>query len=401
MPCYEVKSAKKSRFFDLFHNITTCEFLLVLYFWGSVLLRPLLQASSNSSQILLVFTGAILLLSFNDVMKRPILEKKYLLFLMLLTLIIIFDNLFRRNSYSSQMIQDFILCALIPIWLVSRVKNWIIVLDYFSIISVIAFVRYFIDPFMGYAVFKQDMTFGFDYAAPAAIGLFLGAKRFKSNILKILFWVDVIEIAFFANRSSLISIFLLLIIYNFLVDKNKIGIKFLVITVLCIIGLYNFRSIISSAAAILTKFGYESYAIDSYIQAIESNSVSILFHGRLQIWQDAIEMFNKSPLIGNGTGCFLDAYNTYVHNLFLDLLVQYGIIGMMFFIYLIVKAIIKIFTVRNDLLLPGVLFFCIWFPKLIFSQYFFEDKAIWIFVSFAFVELNHNMKNSDGDCIDE
>ena len=63
------------------------------------------------------------------------------------------------------------------------------------------------------------------------------------------------------------------------------------------------------------------------------------FSGRQAIWERAFEKINESPLIGQGIGFRLDTSNLYqgasegmsVHNLFLYILLQIGIIGLLIF----------------------------------------------------------------------
>ena len=61
-----------------------------------------------------------------------------------------------------------------------------------------------------------------------------------------------------------------------------------------------------------------------------------------------------------------------------------------FFISLTINSFSKIFKHREYTKLIGLVFFCMWFPKLFFSIYIFEDIGIWCFLAFGFLNFEKN-----------
>lgn len=106
------------------------------------------------------------------------------------------------------------------------------------------------------------------------------------------------------------------------------------------------------------------YKNTSVTEFFDSNNM------RMEIWKDCIDMFIHNPILGLGAGTdnihtlLRDTYGiinrTHAHNLFLEMIVEGGIIGGAFFISLIViltKNIIKIFKLKDYKYRPyGVLY---------------------------------------------
>lgn len=89
--------------------------------------------------------------------------------------------------------------------------------------------------------------------------------------------------------------------------------------------------------------------------------------GRISIWRNIPSVFFKSPLIGYGAGNAMDAIRTLsgtsfaednVHNLFLQILVDYGAVGFMFFIALVGTWFFKHFKLLISS--PWTTFICVY-----------------------------------------
>jgi O-antigen ligase len=95
----------------------------------------------------------------------------------------------------------------------------------------------------------------------------------------------------------------------------------------------------------------------------KNTSVSDFFNSdsmRIQIWKDCFEMFLKNPILGLGAGTdnihtlLRDTYGiinrTHAHNLFLEMLVEGGIIGGIFVIsllFILIKNLVKLFKLKD------------------------------------------------------
>jgi O-antigen ligase len=61
-----------------------------------------------------------------------------------------------------------------------------------------------------------------------------------------------------------------------------------------------------------------------------SGDAAVSSNGRTQLWSSALDMFDRAPLLGEGTGAFaaLPSQESYPHNLFLELAAELGLIGL-------------------------------------------------------------------------
>lgn len=78
---------------------------------------------------------------------------------------------------------------------------------------------------------------------------------------------------------------------------------------------------------------------------------------RIELWQTAISMFKSSPLIGNGFNSFRALGYRDTHNIYMKMLAELGIIGLLSFLYLCLSAFItswKLFRHSRDDLFKGL-----------------------------------------------
>ena len=63
---------------------------------------------------------------------------------------------------------------------------------------------------------------------------------------------------------------------------------------------------------------------------------------RMWLYQKAYNAFLEAPIIGNGVGSIWWTVGFYCHNVFLDILAEMGVIGCLFFLYIIIGTIWKL-----------------------------------------------------------
>lgn len=106
-------------------------------------------------------------------------------------------------------------------------------------------------------------------------------------------------------------------------------------------------------------------------------------NGRNQLYNSAIQLFYNNPIIGNGVGLFEDINNTYVHQIFLEMLCEVGILGSCVFLYPLVHKVVNVFKARVSL---DKSFFLIYFTYSIVLLLF--SNAFWLLPSFWFIFFN-------------
>lgn len=125
------------------------------------------------------------------------------------------------------------------------------------------------------------------------------------------------------------------------------------------------------------------YAASSFIQIDLNQIISSRINdfssdkgsGRFELWKQAITYFMSHPLLGIGAFNFSDYYafehneKLYVHNTYLEILVEAGIIGFLFyfsFCYCSLSSYLRLNYILKNLLLflHFLLFYCRWYPFL-------------------------------------
>lgn len=374
-------------------KIEVPEFLFVIYFWSFALLRPLLQIYSNYSSYILLLSSVILLLIqiyYNHKNKINQLDKAIYLILVLL-IFFLADALLRGGEKSFQYLYEFIYRGVIPVVFLSKVRSSYKLLLYFAYLSASTFCLYIIDPINEYAVFGDYMTFGFSLTLPAFIGIFLGYHYFKIRWLLLIEFICFIEIVIFANRGVLLSIllFILLYIINYVNFKSTFNKLITIITLIFSYVIYNnLNFILENTNNLLENAGYRSYSLAKITSFLGGGNNEDLYSGRLDLWNNGLSMIKDKPLIGHGTSYFYEKYNIYSHNIFLDILVFYGYIGLIITALFCFYSLNKIFKTKNNFKLLGLVFFCLWFPKLFLSTYFFQETSFWCFMIFPIIVYN-------------
>lgn len=138
------------------------------------------------------------------------------------------------------------------------------------------------------------------------------------------------------SRGGIVALILIVILYMLLAGFSK-KIKMVTVSFVCILVLY--------AAASYSQLDVNQI-ITSRITDFSTDGGS----GRFKLWGHALNYFMSHPLIGIGAFNFSDYYEfdhnikLYVHNTYLEVLVESGIIGFIFyfsFILLLVFSLIK------------------------------------------------------------
>ena len=133
-----------------------------------------------------------------------------------------------------------------------------------------------------------------------------------------------------------------------------------------------------------------SYSFDKYFQVLTGKTDRIL-SGRIKIYKDVFTVIERdilsspiSLIFGRGTGYFMSLYKgVYTHCIFFDLFIEYGIIGSLIFLSLLVYCIFKfakLYKKDKNIYLLGVYFLTIAFPKLLLSSHFQKEIKLFLFI---------------------
>ncbi len=386
------------------------ELLFWLYYWRLVILKPITTKYLQFSMIIvLVYVAFLFLLSF---MKSPpkysTISSYHILILSFFVIFFIEYALF-NNHYAISYMYQLLMFGVFSAFFLLRVKNLDSFLKTYFWSSLILFIIYFTDPLVSFRYFDNYMVFGFQLALPTFLGLDIGRSYFEKKWVIIPEIICFIEVAIFANRSCIISIIVYFIIKELYLNKNDTKRIFRRISVLAAIGIIslNYVSIVKSINIFLQKSGYNSYSFSQYLYYIEngefSTSNNSVTGGRANILKDAWEFFLESPIIGNGSGSFVERYGYYTHNIISDLLIQYGIIFALIFLLIVIKVSFKSFFPKNSQKTRyfSIIILLMWFPKLLFSSELFQEIGIWCYLAAGLSNMfdqfteNNSVENND------
>jgi len=231
---------------------------------------------------------------------------------------------------------------------------------------------------------------------PVYMGFYIGRKILKKKWLLLFEIIALFEIALYTNRGALLSAIIFLAIINLLYLRPKVieKIKFITLSILIIVPLFFISEKVIDNIIYMSGRSIHSYTLSQFKDYIQKRDINSFFSNRLHIWELSREISKDNLLFGKGTAYFEATYGFYTHNIFYDMLVQYGIFGLIISIIIITYFTIMLFKKRSKYLLLGVLFFCLSFPKLMLSYYFLNDYNIWCFMGISVLNYKHINKNT-------
>jgi len=384
----------------MLRKIAIPELLFNLYFWGVVMLRPFLQDNLNESTLILTLFVFVLLCGFlvyamvnrDQRVELPVV-------VMGLTGIIFFaDAVFRVNSRSFILLYEFIYFGVVPVVLLSKVRQVKILLTYFSYFAVAAFFIYGIDPLNGYAVFSDYMGYGYKLALPAFLGIFIGFHYLRIKWMIVFEVIAFLFLMMFANRSALLTAVTFICLYILISHSfswTRVVKRAALFIALFIVAYLNIDDLMNVLFQYTSEANFRNYAIQKLNYFLTSGSADeAFFSGRIQIWKQAIDMFLDQPVIGHGAGKFQDVYGYYPHNMILDVLVTSGLCGLIVVVWFLFRSVNVLLRSAGELRIFSLLLLALWFPKLLFSMMFVNDTAFWaFFVLFLFPFVKYHAKS--------
>ena len=198
---------------------------------------------------------------------------------------------------------------------------------------------------------QYSLSFGYSMVFPTIIFIYLGYKKRKISAL-FLSLIGLWSVFTQGNRGALVIpiIFIGLLIISGIIDSKdiprkavKIGV---VIAVLFLIAVFG-NTFLKYIGTFLHSMGISSRSIDMLLQGEFTNN-----NGRDLIWVTVVNAIRNGGVFGYGVlgdRPFVAPihYVGYSHNIFLELICSFGIIGVGFSLYIIIDAIRMIFFCKD------------------------------------------------------
>lgn len=358
-------------------NRRSIEYLFVLYMFLFAFVKPVIAMIPQYSTVVL-FVCAILIF-IKRLMITTSFNKNYFViwgissFLFLIALIL--GEYFNHYDDTSQYIVNFIIYGIIPVFLIEGVEDFSKVLYYIHRFSIIATVILIWDPFVEYAMMGEYMTYGLYMLWYSFAGLLLTYYLYEKKYVFPLIVIDVFVLIVYGNKgAALCGIFLLFLV---VLLKRRLNVAKIVLLILATVAIFSWKSIVIFLVTMLSKWGYSSYSLTTLLILVK-NTDSIV-STRTNIWKQAFGFFLKNPL-GSGVGAFEKVANGYAHNIELDIMVMFGIVGIVVFIVMLVWAIFRIAMMEDK---PKRIFLIgcgmCWFIPMQISLTIWNVLLFWIF----------------------
>jgi O-antigen ligase len=246
--------------------------------------------------------------------------------------------------------------------------------------------------FLGLVIFTSmilttptyDMVFSYLMLVPIVIltykMLFIDFRLIDFGLILL----AIISVVALGSRGPLLSyfIYLILLIFNYLINerlKAKSFILLLISTALISVFLLNFNYFIEQINIFLLSQGIQSRSI--YLLLSDNIDFST---GRSEIFSDTINNIILNPILGHGiAGDRVFLNGTYPHNIFLEILAQFGIIlGGISSLILLTYWFKSVFLNKNKTNQHlAIIFAGLGLISLFFSGSYLTSSNFWLFMA--------------------
>lgn len=361
-------------------RIKTNSLLLALFIMQYTMMLPFMKILSST---LCIAGSSIILLLVVIIYNRKIYINIVIWGLAIIVLCMLSFKILLMNS-GIEVLIVFCYTAFPVAIIMSYPLNWSCVLKDLYYLSRVSFLLIVWEPFIGTHV---RMRFG--YAALSIIifilleYLYKNDKETKSRIFDLLIvTVIAIESIIYGTRGEILCILLFFMIEEIFINRTHLVRKILLFSG-AIIVLTNIETIISYIIRLLQHLGIRSYVISKLNGQLMKGFVAAS-SGRDILYDNALQVIRENPILG-GTLTLSNDDNTglyYSHNIFLQVWIDLGIIGLISLVILIIIALRFILKKQNNLdhrlLLAALLSISV--GRLLVSSVLWRRPEFWIFV---------------------
>lgn len=220
-----------------------------------------------------------------------------------------------------------------------------------------------------------SMAMGYALLYPTLLIIYMILRK-RSIIYILILAINVFVIISYGSRGQILSI-AVFIILNLIFNENSLSVKKLLLILFCMtIGLvlyFNLETILQLAIRLLDSKGIQSRSLGYFLEKSH-------YTGREVAWNSAIQRIKEKPFLGWTVGVDTSLDGFYPHQLFLELLLHFGVIvGSVASVYIIILALknIIIYCEHDKLTL---LLFCYGFIPLMLTSEYLVWPSFWAFL---------------------
>lgn len=319
-------------------------------------------------------------------------NKKSVLIVLLVLFYFIFSIIRYSSAYAEKQIVltlEYFLCFGFPALIISQLE-----IDYKQVMRIILLLSLLLLPFV------RNIDFGIDGLESVDTGMWMGVSYgilcfINVAIFTILFdhnylfkvasaisLVGYLGIQFsYGSRGAILSSCVCLVLSFFLYKRysiTRLKKKTIVIISLFVLLIPAFKWIFNIVLKAISQ-KYDIYFVNKMLDLMEARDV---LNGRDSVFDRALNGIADSPVFGNGISHFGNFSGEYPHNLFLQLMYEGGIILLIPFILLILKALKIMFSTdfKVDVRIFVSLLFCTSVIQLLFSSTYWESQIFWFLI---------------------
>lgn len=376
--------------------VVLCMFLITTLARSTEAFGISITLVSNVSNILKIILGCIFLSGIKIIINRLYINS--VMFVLVSTILVLFNILFfpENNEYFSSYV-TYLYITIIPLFVYITaiddyrfLMNTMIKMSYFiSAIAITFFVLSYTILNVSHNYRSYSMSFSYSCLLPSMILIrnYVDRKALSSLLLALGL---ILVIIVYGSRGPVLC----LLVYSFILflrtylykEKNK---YMLVFIVLAVIGFFALSPILSALNSILDNLNIHSRVVDLLLQD------DIEMSGRDIIYSRVLTEFLKAPLNIRGISSDFLLVGVYTHNLFLELLYEFGLFIATPMIIVILYYSLR--TIFNKKITPYseycTILFSIALPQLMVSSSLWGSMYFWMWFALMLKYKNENSKS--------
>ena len=365
-------------------------------------------SGSESSSAYVIYMVALLTAQVYFLIRKRLIRRtalKWLLFPLLFVGMAYFTAIVKHQSISFSNIRNIVLWQysgiLLAINLVSykleetMKKSLVFLMLFISVGSVISVLLPFLRGRQFYSIAGYSLTGSSFQAQTYYTALCIGvnllfllysdydkATKISSYVL---LGIQLICIILYAGRGGMILALAYIVVFYFLNSrksgniKNKLIMIFIYLSIFTIIFLV-VGQIVASSPVLQKRFDRVfSYIGNSGIELSQTSNRDI-------VYAKALQYVKQSPLVGYGMlgYMYLDGLNRYPHNIIMEMMLEGGVLYLIFWIIIIVSGYKRIRSNGNKMSFQFFLIpFLFVMVKLMFSGTYSYEMLFWFFVAYS------------------
>lgn len=242
----------------------------------------------------------------------------------------------------------------------------------------------------------EYMRFGYGMLPSLLIAIYF--MRQKHKLFNFFITISSFSMIFiWGSRGPLIGLIIFLFIM-IIYDRNiKLSKKVIFVTLVTIsfIYLFFFKGFEKILNFLYFDLRLQTYSI-AKLRMMLKDGLEASSSGRDQIYEMFLRHIEEHLLFGSGIGITHTLWDLTPHNLFLQLLLEFGIVGGFMILFIFSWLIYRLFSIRkfdNELCLLLSIIFAVSFGRLLVSSDLWLRQELWLFISLTIN--SHFIKKSE------